>query len=218
MQKSFSFGDLVQCASAAAERVCFDTEVLKHRDKEVAQRFVLIAPEGEVLAVLETATSKKDRQVRVVVRVGIPHVAAEQDHRAVQQPDFAFTGFGKLSEQLVEQHHLLMVGVDELLDFRFGLPMVAEVMVAVGCVLVGVQFEGRSREGIDNQGAELKPKAYTFALRIVARSRILLPMCVFRLPPFFHYTSLSVTLPAMGSLSKRITPSSSTMETVIEPP
>ena len=37
----------------------------------------------------------------------------------------------------------LVIGVDELLDFRFGLPMMAEIMVAIGCVLIGMQAEHR---------------------------------------------------------------------------
>ena len=83
MQKAFSFGDLVQCASAAAERVCFDTEVLKHRDIEVAQRFVVIAPEGEVLTVLEKAST-----ISVTMRV-------ESDSSASRAIDSIRSNFSK---------------------------------------------------------------------------------------------------------------------------
>ena len=91
-----SCDDLVQSSGAAAERFYFQAEVLKHRDEEVAERLVVIAAEGQVLAMLEAATGQQDGQVRIVVSIRVPHVAAEQDHRAVKQAISAFTNLGKL--------------------------------------------------------------------------------------------------------------------------
>ena len=56
----------------------------------------MIASEGQVLTMLEATAGQEDGQIRVVVGVGVPHVAAEQDHRAVQQTIFTFTILRKL--------------------------------------------------------------------------------------------------------------------------
>jgi hypothetical protein len=58
---------------------------LQHGDEEVAERLVVIALEGEVLAVLEASAGEEDGEVGVVVDVGVAEVAAVEDHGAVEQ-------------------------------------------------------------------------------------------------------------------------------------
>ena len=74
---------------------------------------------------LEAAAGEQDRQVGVVVGVGVAHVAAEEHHRPVQQTLVPFAVFGEPAEDFGEQRHLLLVGVLELADFFDGLAVVA---------------------------------------------------------------------------------------------
>ena len=53
----------------------------------------------------------------------------------------AFTLVGEVVQQLAQQRHLLAVGVFELLHLVRGLAVMAEVVVAVGRVLVGCSLK-----------------------------------------------------------------------------
>ena len=77
------FRDHFQCPRTAAELVGFDTEVLEHRDKQVTQGLIVIPVQGKVLTMSPATTTEQDWKVRVVMRVGVTHVASKQDHRAV---------------------------------------------------------------------------------------------------------------------------------------
>ena len=59
-------------------------EALESGQVQVGQGVVVLAVEGEVLAVLEAASREEHRHVPVVVAAGIPHVAAEQNDRPVE--------------------------------------------------------------------------------------------------------------------------------------
>ena len=75
----------LQRSLAGTERRDLQAESLKHGHIEVAQGSVVFSIKGQVLAVLEAAARQEDGQVGGFVRVGIAQVAAEQDHRAVEQ-------------------------------------------------------------------------------------------------------------------------------------
>ena len=110
--------------------VAFDAEALKHRDEEVAERHVVVTFEGKMLAVLEAATGKQDGQVCVVVRVGVSHVAAEENHRAVEQSCVAVSLVGEVLQQLLQQSHLSAVGLFELSHLVCSLSVMAQVVIA----------------------------------------------------------------------------------------
>jgi hypothetical protein len=75
---------------------------LQHSDEEIAERFVVIPFEGEVLTVLQATTGEKDREVRVVVNVGITKVAAVEDHRSVKQSLVPFGLGGEVVDKLAQ--------------------------------------------------------------------------------------------------------------------
>lgn len=51
---------------------------------------------------LESAAGKQNRQVGVVVRIGVAHIAAEQYHRAVQQSLFAIGFAGEVLDESMQ--------------------------------------------------------------------------------------------------------------------
>ena len=61
--------DFVECSGARSKNVRFQSHVLQHGDEEIAERSVVVALEGQVLAVLEAAAREEDGQIRVVVRI-----------------------------------------------------------------------------------------------------------------------------------------------------
>ena len=47
---------------------------------------IIVAPEGNMLAMLEASAGEQNWQVRIVVNVRITHAAAVEHHGAVKQP------------------------------------------------------------------------------------------------------------------------------------
>ena len=78
---------------------------------------------------LEAAAGQEDRQVRGVVTGGVAHVAAKQDHRAVEQ-GFAFLlRLLELGEQLAEGLHQLQFQQAKLRHFLRPGAMVRQAVV-----------------------------------------------------------------------------------------
>ena len=126
--------------------------MLEHGHEEIAERFVVIAFESVVLAVFEASTGEEDWEVGVVVLVRIAHVAAEEDHRAVEQSGIIFALCGEDLDELAEQHHLLAVGVFELLHLLRCLTVMTEAVITFGGAFIVVDFEGWRGEGIHHEG------------------------------------------------------------------
>jgi hypothetical protein len=125
--------------------------VLEHGNEEIAERFVVIAFEGVVLAVLEAAASEQNGEVGVVVLVRIAHVAAEENHRAVEEAGVVFVLRGEALDEFAIEHHLLAVSVFELFHLFGRLTVMAEAVVAVGGAFIVVDLEGGCGKGIDHE-------------------------------------------------------------------
>ena len=65
----------------------------------------------------------------------------------------------------MQKRHLLAVGVFELLHFFDGLTVVAEVVVAVGGVLIGMELEDGRGEGIDHERDDARGVGFERELR-----------------------------------------------------
>src|SRR4051812_49406049 len=74
-----------QSPGAAAEHVGLDAHALKHAHEEIAKGRVIGLIEGQMLAVPEAAAGQQDRHVLDAVLAGVAQVAAEEDHRPVEQ-------------------------------------------------------------------------------------------------------------------------------------
>ena len=79
-------GQPLQSASATCKSRFVHPHVVQHAEIKIGQRNVVVLVEREVLAVAEAAAREDDRQVFVVVDVGIAHVAAIEHHGAIQPP------------------------------------------------------------------------------------------------------------------------------------
>ena len=75
----------VQRLSSAGERVRFHAELLQHRNKEIAQRGIVIGIEAQMLPVTKTASREQHRQVFGVVTGSVSEIASEQDHCPIEQ-------------------------------------------------------------------------------------------------------------------------------------
>src|SRR5262245_23707151 len=74
-----------QCSCAGTEFVGVDPQSLEHREVEIAQRRGILRIEGQVPAMPEAPAGEKHRQVLAGMIAGVPQVAAEKDHRPVEQ-------------------------------------------------------------------------------------------------------------------------------------
>ena len=98
--------------------------MLEHRDEQVAQRSVVLAPVRDVLPVGEAAPSDKNRQVDRRVRVRIAQIAAEQDRRLVDERAVRVGPLGELGHQRVEGLDDLNFDLLQLRDLGLVLPVV----------------------------------------------------------------------------------------------
>ena len=95
---------LIHLAPAVGERVEPDAHLVEQRQVQVGQRRRL--GEADVAAASHSArgaAGDEDRQVVVVVQVGVAHAAAVQEERMVQQRAVAFRRGPQLGEELGEQ-------------------------------------------------------------------------------------------------------------------
>ncbi len=138
-------------AGAAAKRIRLDAHAAQHGNKEIAERRVVIAFEGDVLAVFETTTGQNDGKIRVVVDVGLAHVAAVKHHGAIQQTFVAFRLAGQIAQQFGEHDHLLAVCGFKLAKLLLVLSVVTEAVIALGGVLPSRQLEDRRSERIEHE-------------------------------------------------------------------
>src|SRR5262249_30670055 len=96
-------------ARAACERISLNADPLQHRDEQVAQGSIVVALEGDMLPMPESAASKQNRQIRIVVDVRIAHVASVQHHGLIQEPTPILLPARKILHDLPEERHLLPV-------------------------------------------------------------------------------------------------------------
>ena len=75
-----------EASAAAGEGVRLNPHALHHAHEQIAERSVVVALEGEMLAMLESPAGEQNGQVGIVVNVRIAHVAAVEHHGAVKQP------------------------------------------------------------------------------------------------------------------------------------
>ena len=68
-----------QSSGAGTELLRFDAQPLEHGHVEVAEGRWVIRVEGQVLAVLQAASSQKDRQIPGGMAARVAQVAAEED-------------------------------------------------------------------------------------------------------------------------------------------
>ena len=136
-------------SGGGGEAVGFDAELLEHGDVEVRQRVVALGVEGEVLAVPEAAAGEDDGQVGGDVAVGVAHVAAVEDHGAVDERLAVFRGGAEVGDELVEEAHVLVVDALELGDFLRVFPVVGQVVVALADGFP-VHDDGRGADAVEH--------------------------------------------------------------------
>ena len=83
-QRGLLHSDHVQVSRVGSEGVSFDSKVLQHGHEQIAERLVVLAVEGEVLAVAEAAAGQQDGKIGGVVDVCVPEIAAVENHGVVQ--------------------------------------------------------------------------------------------------------------------------------------
>ena len=99
----------------STKRVQMHAHLVEQRQVEIRQRRRIL--ESDVPAALEARASPAghhDRQVRVIVDVGIAHAAAQQIERVVEQRAVAIGRRLQLLDQIREQRHVVRVDLGEL--------------------------------------------------------------------------------------------------------
>src|SRR5262245_20966771 len=92
---------------AGAELVDFNSQALQHRHVEIAKRRGFLRIEAQVLPVPEAAARQEDRQVFDGVAAAVTQVAAQEDHRPVEQAGALFLRRLQLGEQVADELHRL---------------------------------------------------------------------------------------------------------------
>ncbi|MEY4483419.1 MAG: hypothetical protein RL693_871 [Verrucomicrobiota bacterium] len=88
-------------AGAGTKHGRLGAHVLEHGYEEIAERGVVVLLEGVVLAVVDSASGEDDGEVGVVVLVGVAHVAAEEDHGAIEEAVAVFAFGGEILDQFL---------------------------------------------------------------------------------------------------------------------
>ena len=105
---------------------------MEHGHEEISRWCVVLGVEGEVLAVLESATGEDEREVLVAVGVGIAEAAAVQDLGAVEQGAGGFVDGLKCFQEVAEGRDL---GFFDFLQLSDLVGFVAVVGESVGFTL-----------------------------------------------------------------------------------
>ena len=79
----------------------------------------------------ETASGEIDGKIRVVVRVRVSHVAAVQDHCAVEQTLRAIKRLGKFRQQIPQQAHLPSIDLFQLSYLLGNLTVMGQAVITV---------------------------------------------------------------------------------------
>src|SRR5678815_3244226 len=118
-------------ASAGGEFVRLDAEALEHADVEIGNRRRFVRVEREMLAVFEASASKQEGEVlrRVVRRIA--QVAAEKDHRVVEQRAVLLAGLLELCQEFAVRLHQFQFHLAELRDFSRILAVVGKIVVTL---------------------------------------------------------------------------------------
>src|SRR5437016_389121 len=82
--------------------------------ERMGKRVVVLAVEGEVLAVPESAAGKECGKIRGDVGVGVAEIRSVQNHRAIEQRVGFFLDAVEFREEIVEQLHVPLVNGLEL--------------------------------------------------------------------------------------------------------
>src|SRR5688572_11592910 len=107
--------EIRHASSAIDEGVQMHADLVEQRQMKVRQRRrVLVSDVAAALEPRASSTSDDDRQVRVIVDVGISHAAAEQIERVIEQRAVAIWRRLELLDQIREQRHMVRVDLGEL--------------------------------------------------------------------------------------------------------
>src|SRR3954470_16649517 len=119
-------------SGGGGEFVGLQAHAFEHRDEEVRQRVIMLRIKGEVLAVPKTAAGEKRGQVGGDVGVGVAKVRAVQNHSAIEQCLAVFADTLEFGKQVCQQLHVPFVDRFQLRDLCLRLPVMREVVIAVG--------------------------------------------------------------------------------------
>src|SRR5215203_5422434 len=107
--------EIRHASSAIDEDVQMHADLVEQRQMKVCQRRrVLVSDVAAALEPRASSTSDDDRQVRVIVNVGISHAAAEQIERVIEQRSIAIWRRLELLDEIREQRHVVRVDLGEL--------------------------------------------------------------------------------------------------------
>src|SRR6185437_5160623 len=115
--RGFALKQLIHLPPAIAKRVEPHAHLVEQRQVQVGQRRWF--GEADVPAALHPAggtAGDKDRQIVVVVPVGVTHTAAVQQQRMVQERTAAFARVPQFREELREQRDVEAIDPGHLLD------------------------------------------------------------------------------------------------------
>ena len=118
-----------QCPGARSELVGLDAEPLQHADVKIAQRWRVLRIEREMLPVLEAAACEQHWQILRRVIAGVAQIAAEEDHRPIEQRLSLLLGLLQLREELGDDLHFFEFDLFELLDLAGVLPVMRQIVM-----------------------------------------------------------------------------------------
>ena len=135
-------------------------DLVQQRQVQVGERRRVV--EADVPSTLElraAAARDHDRQVRVIVDVGVAHAAAQQVQRVIQQRAVAVGRRRQLLDQVGEQRHVVGVDLRQLDELLRVVDVMRHGMVRLGDADVGIGAGAglaRQLEGDDARGVGLE--------------------------------------------------------------
>src|ERR1017187_10389880 len=133
------FEQLIDLAAAVGEGVEADSHLFEQREVEVGERRrLLLADVAPAPHLAGRAAGDEDRQVRMVVEVGVAHAAAVEVERMVQERAISLGRCLQLREELGKQRHVELVDLGHPRDLLGVVPVVRERVVRVGDSDLGI--------------------------------------------------------------------------------
>ena len=134
MKQWLSTGLLDSCqvqqrARTAGELLPLDTEIVQHAYKKIGKRGVDVAVIGQMLAMSKTASREDDRKIDIVVDVGVPHVAAIENHGVIQQAAIGLLNVLEIPKEFPEQIYLADLDLFELSQLHLIFSVMGKVVV-----------------------------------------------------------------------------------------
>ena len=115
--------------------VRFDTHPLEHAHKEIAQRWVVILVEGQMLTMLEASASQQNRHIFDTMPPCVAQVAAEENGRPVEQTFTVLPGLSELCQKGPQCFHFFQLKNFELSNLDGILTVVRQVMMSLADAL-----------------------------------------------------------------------------------